>query len=336
MTFLLNGRSFLVTYQGDEVDLDDLQKLDFWQEVLEYSWAIERGARGHTHLFIVTKEKQREVDATVLKYNDKMPNIEGGTSRGRSARRTWDRGHFYVYCPFKTSHVMSSTNYMPMVKYAVDSSWVMTMWRQGKIDDPVRCAATYRVLTPAMEGQVKLVNKRNIDYMRENVLDGRTKKLTSNMVLFKKIPEVEMWMETFESVQHRYKFLWLHGPSGNGKTMFAVNLKKMTHLHSAGVDWTTYDAGQHDAIVFDDIFDMETYINMHKPIFQSARKTAVNTSKTNCFSQLIDTAGKMIIVCNNDAPTTSWVLANTIVVEVDEPLFIKYHALANYGEYDEE
>ena len=66
--------------------------------------------------------------------------------------------------------------------------------------------------------------------------------------------------------------------------MFALNIKKMTHLHSAGVDWGSYDASQHDAIVFDDVYDIETYINMHKPIFHAARKTAVNMSKTNCFA----------------------------------------------------
>ena len=336
MAFHLMGRAFLVTYQGQEVGLDDFRALDFWDKVQEYSWAVERGARVHTHLYIVTKEKQEYVDLSVLEVDGVTPHVESGTSRGRSARRAWDRGHFYVYCPFKNTHVVSMSNFMPMVKYAVDGAWIMALWRQGKLDDPVKTAATYRVLTPSMEAQIKLVNRRNIEYERSHVLEERSTKLMRHMINFKKMPDVEMWKESFDEVQHRYKFLWLHGPSGNGKTMYALALNKRTHLHSAGVDWSTYDPGQHDAVVFDDVFDIESYINMHKPIFQSSRKTAVNTSKTNCFSQIIDTAGKMIIVCSNEAPTTSWVLNNSVIIEVNEPLFITHHPIANYGEFDDE
>jgi hypothetical protein len=284
MAYFLMGRAFLVTYQGDELGLDEFKELQFWDQILEYSWCVEKGNRRHTHLYIVTKEKQEYVDIEVFEMKGKKPHIEAGTSRGRSARRTWDRVRFYVYCIFKNTSIRSATNYMPMQKYAVERPWIMALWRQGKLDEPVKCAATYRVLTPTMEAQVNLVNKRNTSYARENVLDERSRKLMKHMIKFKSIAEVETWKYTFDDVEHRYTFVWLHGPSGNGKTMFALNIKKMTHLHSAGVDWGSYDASQHDAIVFDDVYDIETYINMHKPIFQAARKTAVNMSKTNCFA----------------------------------------------------
>ena len=332
----LCGRAFLLTWQGTEVGLDELKLLDFWKEVQEYSWCVERATRHHTHLYIVTREKLQHVDLDVLAVKDKTPNVSPCTSRGRSARRTWDRGHFYVFCPFKNSSVSSGANYMPMKDYAVDAPWIMTLWRQGKMDDPIKAAATYRVLTPTMEAQVNLVNKRTSSYKREHVLDERSTKLRKNMIIFRNIPEVEEWKEMFNDVQHRYKFLWLHGASGCGKTMYAQNIKMNHHLHSAGVDWGSYDPTQHDLIIFDDVYDIESYINMHKPIFQSSRKTAVNTSKTNCFAQHVDTAGKMIVVCSNDPPSTSWVLHNTIVIEVTEPLFTKHLELCNYGENDDE
>ena len=145
--------------------------------------------------------------------------------------------------------------------------WIMALWRQGKMDDPIKCAATYNVWTPTMEAQVNLVNKRNTSYARDDVLEERNKKLRKHMIKFRSIPEVETWKESFSDVNHRYKFLWLHGLSGFGKKMFPLNIAKLTHFHPAGIDWGSNDTNQHDAIVFDDVYDIDIYINMHKPIF---------------------------------------------------------------------
>ena len=153
---------------------------------------------------------------------------------------------------------------------------------------------------------------------------------------FENYPAVEEWKDSFEGVQHRYKFLWISGPSGLGKTVYAQNLGKKPYMHAAGVDWASYNPNEHDTVIFDDIYDIEYYITMHKPMFQASRSTAINTSKTNCHVRRIDAAGKLMIVCSNDQPTTNWICANCIHLAVTEPMFTTHKRICNYGEFDDE
>jgi hypothetical protein len=325
----------LLTYQL-AIPIGDFQALPFWENVKEYSWCTERANRVHTHLYVVLKEKPNHVDFDVFDIGEHHPNVSACAGRGRSARRSWDRAHFYVFNPWKTSHVDSTANYRPLRDYHVDASWILTLWRQNKLDNPVDCAATYRVLTPHIEAQVSLVTARQDEIDRKAALKRRAAQLEGKKQAFEDYPQVEEWKESFEEVQHRYKFLWISGPSGLGKTVFAQNLGKHTYMHAAGIDWAAYNPNEHDTVVFDDIYDMETYINMHKPMFQASRATAINTSRTNCHVRRIDTAGKKLIVCSNDAPTTAWVCANCIHLEVTAPMFTTHKRLCNYGEFDDE
>jgi hypothetical protein len=144
---------------------------------------------------------------------------------------------------------------------------------------------------------------------------------------FRVIQVVEDWKVQYETVRARYQFLWLSGMSGLGKTMFAYTLGINVFLHSAGANWHDYDPVNHDLILFDDVYDMEDYINKHKPIFQASRSTTVNTSRTNCFAQVVDTAGKKLVICHNDPPSQRWVVANCIHYAVTEPLWVDTHAI---------
>lgn len=329
------SQGFMLTYQ-EALPLNSFKNLEVFDLVREWSWCIENANRRHTHVYFVLEKKPQHIDVEAFEVEGNKPHIDACSARGRSSRRAWDRGHFYVYNPFKNTHVESLANYMPMRDYAVDGVWIMTLWRQGKLDDPVHAATKYRCLTPHMEAQVNIVAKKTSMYERKNYLESRSTALAKKMVAYNHLPEVLEWYESYREVKHRYHFLWMSGPSGMGKTMYAMNVGMDPFLHSAGVNWGEYDPQKHDVIVFDDIYDMETYINMHKPIFQAARLTAVNTSKTNMFAQMVDTAGKKIIVCSNDAPTTTWVTHNCVHVHVTEKLYVQRVPICNYGEYDDE
>ena len=76
---------------------------------------------------------------------------------------------------------------------------------------------------------------------------------------------------------YRYKFLWLSGASGVVKTMFARALGSRPWVHTAGANWVGYDSIDNDVIVFDDLPDIEDYMQRHKPMFQSFWVTTVNT-----------------------------------------------------------
>jgi len=216
---------------------------------------------------------------------------------------------------------------MPMREYAVDTIWVTTLWRQNKLTQVVECCARYRCLTPTLETVVTRTDLRNREVRRRVDLAERAGVLRKEVKDYRVIEVIEDWKAQYETVRPRYQFLWLSGASGLGKTMFAYTLGTNVFLHSAGANWHDYDPVNHDMILFDDVYDMEDYISKHKPIFQASRSTTVNTSRTNCFAQVVDTAGKKLVICHNDQPTQRWVLVNCVHYEVTEPLWVDTHAI---------
>jgi hypothetical protein len=328
-----NGRSYgirsqaaLFTWQR-HFDVSEFENMDGFKHVKEWSYCRERAQRDHTHAFVVFTERVDGLPLYNFAYDGIAPHCVPSGSRGRSARRNWDRAHFYVFCPHKTTHIASDGNYRPGRDYAVETSWVVQLWRQNKIDEVVECCAAFRCLTPTLEGVVTRTIAKQREGKRKAELDRRSRILEAGRKDFRVIHAVEFWREQYENVLPRYKFLWLSGPSGLGKSQFAKSLAVGTHWHSAGVSWAGYDPVEHEMIIFDDIYDQEDYISKHKPIFQASRTVTVNTSKTNCFAQSVDTAGKKIVVCSNYAPRTTWVTANCVHYEVTEPLWVDQHQL---------
>ena len=56
----------------------------------------------------------------------------------------------------------------------------MTLWRQSKLDNPIRCATDYRVLTPDMEAQVSLINRRQAEETLRMELEKRAQELNQS------------------------------------------------------------------------------------------------------------------------------------------------------------
>lgn len=323
--FVITATAFLLTYQSF-VPEETFKALTVFDDVCEWSICHERGSHDHTHVFVVLKKPPNRMPLDRFMIGA-LPNCSPSSARGKSFRRSWDRAHFYVICEYKTTHVWSGGNYQPMRDYAVDTIWVTTLWKQNKLTEVVECCARYRCLTPTLESVVTRTEIKNREVKRRIALHERSERLRCDMKDFRFVVEVEYWKLQYETVRPRYQFLWLSGPSGMGKTMYAQTLGTCTFLHSAGVNWNSYDPVNHDLILFDDVYDMEDYINKHKPIFQASRSTTVNTSRTNCFAQLVDTAGKKIVICSNEMPTQRWVLANCIHYQCLDPMWVDTHAI---------
>ena len=85
----------------------------------------------------------------------------------------------------------------------------MTLWRQSKLDNPIRCATDYRVLTPDMEAQVSLINPRQAEESMRMELEKRSAELNQSRQQFEFYSDVDMWKESFTTMAHRYKFLWI-------------------------------------------------------------------------------------------------------------------------------
>jgi hypothetical protein len=250
-------------------------------------------------------------------------------NQAKRGRMGLDRGHFYVVCPFKNTHIRSGTNYHPGTDYGVETKWVQDWWRQGKIDKVTECAGMYKCLTPHLNGMVMASNLVIQKKQAEAAVAARQAALQSAFLLFKTYPEITEWMEQYKTVKARYKFLILAGPSMTGKTRLAMQLMSNPWHHKGSINWVGYNHTDHTHIIFDDIHNIRDYIMMSKMLFQGSGSFTVNTSATNCYAQEIDTVNKPLIVCTNDYTWTDWILANSVMVLISSPTWFEHHPLTD-------
>jgi hypothetical protein len=327
-TYRIRAQAFLLTWAG-RVELDQFRSLDIFSSIAEYSITIERASIVHSHAFIVLKKKSPHLLLSVFNVEGRVPNCSPCKAKGNSARRSRDRGHFYVFCEFKDGNIWSTGNYRPCRDYAVDLNWIRELWQQGKISHPLEAAANYRCLTSAFESMVKRCAAYSGKVLREKVLTARAIMLKGSLKPFRVYPEIESWQEQFEIEKPRYNFLWLWGPSQTGKTALARSLLQRPFVHASGVNWASYDPTEHDGIIFDDVADVNSYVKRFKTLFQAGGVTTCNTSATNCYALAVDTAGKRIIVCDNHAPTEGWICLNAVLLKIDSPTWIEQHAICD-------
>lgn len=308
--------------------LPDLQGLPVFGNVTEYSFGQERVGHLHTHVFLVFSSRIR-VTPALFEVGGARPHISISSCRGRNQRRSLDRGHFYCVCPYKVGHISAQSNYNPGVDYVVALEWIRCLWQQGKLRDPVACATVYRCLTPSFETQCNRIASQQAILSRATFRSCRRRILQDARLPARAIPEIIAWKDSFSDICFRYKFLWLYGPTQMGKTIYAASLFNDPFLHSSGIAWSGYDAVRHDGIIFDDCVGIELYVIEHKLLFQSSAICTLQTSRTNCHSILIDTEEKPIVVVSNHPPRDLWILANAVLYEALEGLFVEAQALAD-------
>ena len=167
----------------------------------------ERGARDHTHLFVVLHERPAHLPVGRFDAGNMMPNASPSSARGKSARRSWDRAHVYAVCPFKDTHLWAITNYAPGKDYAVETVWVTTLWRQHKLTNVVECCAHYRCLTPTLENVVTRTELKSREVRRRVMLEDRERVLRQERKDCRVVHAVEYWREQYESVRVPYQCL---------------------------------------------------------------------------------------------------------------------------------
>lgn len=314
--FEVHCKAAMFTYQ-QEVTLAQLAELPQWHLVDDYTIGVEQGSHVHTHVMLTFRDTVKH-SITNWHINDAPPNVNPNRTRGRGFALSVQRAHFYCACPFKKGHIRTTTNVEhPVVK----AEWIKTLWTQDKLDDPVAAAAHYKCLTPHFEQTVKRTDAHRKATQRADFHARRQAILKQQQHPFKTYPIIQEFKAQFTETKQRYKFLWLHGPSRMGKTLLAKSLYRNPYVHRNGIDWSAYDPTVHDAIIFDDAYDAQEYVLRHKVLFQSSEITTVNTSKTNCYSLMVDTAEVPIIVCSNSRPHDDWVLANSYLQDIIEPTY---------------
>jgi hypothetical protein len=133
----------------------------------------------------------------------------------------------------------------------------------------------------------------------------------------------------------RYKFLVLDGPSGLGKTQYAMSLCPGRSLEvnmacAPEPDLREYRARDHDLILFDECGPQAAV--RQKKLFQApAAEVLLGASATNCHSYKVWVSGKRLVVSTNvwraqvqqmPAVDAAWLDANSVVVDITTPLWI--------------
>ena len=282
--------------------------------------------------------------AAAMAFKDINPcvgSVIGGLAADvRSSRRANWAAFFYCTVE-KLGRVFTASSRRPFKDFAVQPNWVLNLRQCQKITDEQareylascvggagRCMADINAMA---EEQQRRAYRRQVEET-ELVLNKTLK--TS-----KTFPAVTTWLQQYETVKQRYKFLVLTGASGLGKTMFARTLaaprKQTLELNCAGdnePDLRAYRLESHDVIIFD---EMKAHIILkQKKLFQCSNSIIeLGCSTTNCHAYRVLVHRKKFVVASNTwdeeleqvrmsrVSDAEWLEANSVVLHVTEPMW---------------
>lgn len=154
----------------------------------------------------------------------------------------------------------------------------------------------------------------------------------------KQYPKVQAFLNQFKKPRHRYKFLVLAGPSRVGKTAFARSLcgpgmetSEVNCGSGAEPVLKAYRFRRHEVILFDEI-EAEQVAAQRKLFQAQASPVQMACSATNCFSYEVFVWRKKLVLASNNwhsslqmlsAADRAWVQANSIVLDVHEPMWFE-------------
>lgn len=288
-----------------------------------YSIAHECGSHVHTDAYVVFPFS---VDWTTLKpvqVQGKLPSCFPNKARGQAFKTACDRGMFYNQCEGKLGNTSLHANWRACEDFVVKTVWIQDLWQQGKLPDPIRAAARYNCLTPALEQMYKRTMAHRMAQARAEFLENRARALENRITPFVEVPDFRQWQHQYDETRFRYRFLWMWSYiSQLGKTEFIKFHYPNAFFHENSVSWEGYDPLRHEAIVFDDLANPTEFILHNKKLFQASCRVRQGTSATNMYAVEVDVVAKPIIVLANFPPGTSqWISANCEVIQVLDKLY---------------
>ena len=149
-------------------------------------------------------------------------------------------------------------------------------------------------------------------------------------------PKVQACLNQFKKPRHRYRFLVLAGPSRVGKIAFVKSLcgpgmetLEVNCSSGAEPDLKAYRFRRHEVVLFDEI-EAEQVAAQRKLFQAQATPVQLACSATNCYSYEVFVWRKKLVLASNNwhsslsmlpAADRAWIQANSIVLDVDEPMW---------------
>ena len=201
--------------------------------------------------------------STDLKFKGCCPHVsgEGPKGRGRSSRKSFDCGHYYLQVP-KKGQVFSETNYRAFCAFNIAPDWISCLWQTNKISSTT---ASQEYLRAKKHVKAYL---DNVDYHSKcerelAIAERKQAAMKALLPLQKKAIHLEvvetLFLSQFQRPMFRRKFLVLTGPSCLGKTIYASSLSSdisKTLVVDCGSaeqpDLRQLDPLFHETIVFDE------------------------------------------------------------------------------------
>ena len=320
----------------------DKLAVDTWAACLEVclqTYSQKQEVRVHAHLFIRSPSKIRVQSQRYFLWQGSLPHtnasVMGMTGRKMSSSNC---GLYYLQCP-KRGSLFSVGNVIPFHDYLVSGEWLFNLLQADKIDIDV---AKQEIVKSAKNLPRLLQSLEKLDSERKRLKVGQIAAdvdahLRSEARPFVVLPQVTAWLLHFTFIQSRYQFLVLDGPSRTGKTQFALNLgarDEVLEVNMAAApeaDLRGYDALRHSIIVYDEISPEQ--VLRQKKLFQAGNSSVLlGASSTNCHSYSVWVHRKKMICCSNlwqyklqtlPAVDADWLRANSVLVDVQSPLFVQ-------------
>ena len=304
-------------------------------EVCPRAWADEGRIRVHVHAAFVLQKRQCIARLDEICMFGVRPFATGWkpgvVGAGRAAAALY-------YCQVKkVGQVDSGGTHVPWLDYHVSPSWVTTLVASRKISVPTARSETLKSPAYVDKGlaNLALYERSRREAAVARVMAEQMRIIQAQMAPCVSLPAVHLWENQFASPAPRYKFLVLTGPSQTGKTIFARGLARtgdvleLSLAGDAGFDMRLYNPLQHEVIILDEASPSQ--IVAQKKLMQaSPAMITLQTSATNIMAISVCVAGKKFVVCSNrwvhdvacmPVVDAMWLAANSVVVEVNAPLW---------------
>ncbi len=179
------------------------------------------------------------------------------------------------------------------------------------------------------------IGRADNDERLECVVQATAKALKALEKPQRRLPEVEAWSDQWQSLQHRYKFLVLDGPTRTGESMFAKALaghERTLDLTCSGCnypDMRAFDYFVHQVVLFDEA--SVDLVLSQKRLFQTPPSFVdMGGSATNVHAYRVWVHGTKLVVTSNKwqqqkaslpEEDQSWLDCNSVYVFVDRALW---------------
>jgi len=329
-----------MTVLGDTfMQRQDVQDLGYSLELCTKSFVAENAVRVHFHLCLRGKPKIRLKCLDKLAFRRTPPHIsEGIVHSTRAASRANGFQAMHYVQVNKVGSIFRYGTREPYTEYQVNGDWILGLCQARKLTytaakaELVRCAKN---LPRNLQTLDLWWNEQRKERLRDLQAEVQMQ-ISLNTRASRRVPAVDHWLQQFLTVQRRYKFLVLDGPTRMGKTEFAKSLVgpgqclELNMSAASEPNLRDYDHEEHELILFDEC-SIDAILRQ-KRLFQApACVLSLGASATNCFAYDVWVHRKKLVVATNvwrqslqgcTKADQEWLQGNSVYVFVDAPLWI--------------